>query len=243
MLKQYPFVEIRTYHTEKFSEQEKINKLTGGFWDLYTEHVKKNGGFIKGKTEMAWCTLTDFDEVIYYPVYDYLIFKTYLERTAWAGYNVFNEPILNLVSNFPPLDTDEFAHLQVDMCSYGDGFDWRKPLLFRMDNIYKLNVYPGQHWIHFKYFDAPVKAVHGTRHLHVFHLKYLLGVEWLGIRRKNMEKVGFWGTEDSIITNHVNTFNRYLKNSISIKDYLSYKMLNGIVPGEDGELSSVREIF
>lgn len=41
MLKKYPFVEVREYSTEIFTEEKKLEVLLEGFWDIYSSHTKK----------------------------------------------------------------------------------------------------------------------------------------------------------------------------------------------------------
>ena len=231
MLRQYPFVEVITYQTEKFDDYVKTKHLYGGFWDLYRQHVPS--GYVEGVTELAWVTVADFDEVVFYTRQDYITFKEYLKRISKHGYNVCNEQMVNLISDYPPNNENEFAHLQVDKCIYGDPFDWRKPILFRLDNIYVYNLDLGQHAAKMSFLDQDVKTFNHTRNIHVFHLKYILGLEGLARTHKTKVERGLWSEDVNYITDYRGNYRLVKENAIDINAYFEHKMLTGIVPGED----------
>lgn len=227
LLKQYPFAEIRTFSHNEFAVNTFTNEgcliigqneilkrttLTNTLWEIYYEYI---GSYIEGKTEPAWITLTDFDEVIFFSSIYGRTFKYYLDEITSLGYNVCYEKMLWLVGTQNSYDTNEFIHRQINKCAFGEGGIWTKPLLFRLDNLYILNLALGQHGAYFKFFNEDVKPLSNTRSIHVFHLKYALG-----------NPIYFW---TDIIANH---YNETLKNTIDIKTYFEHKMLNGVEAGE-----------
>lgn len=233
MLKKYPFVEVREYSTEIFTEEKKLEVLLGGFWDIYSTHTKNCNGYVNGVTEMAWVTITDFDEVVFFTREDYMTPKRYLEKVSNMGYNVVNEQMVDIVSNYSV--DGEFCHVYSQKCFYGDPFDWRKPLLFRMDNIHLFSPSYGMHYARFSFYDEEVKALNGTKTINVFHLKYAFGEEAYLQTRRNFFNRGHYGSNE--LMNKTNIFRNCLNNSIDIKKYFEHKMLFGNDPEETNVLS------
>lgn len=125
MLSKYPFVEIRSYHTEQYSEDMVLKFKT----DVQDE--------FRGLYD--WCVSTYFDEVFYTE----RNFKEVLYEKMCDGKTVFMKTGLNLVSrHFPPTNNGKFIHENV-----GQGALWtsddavigiygNKVQLFNMKRVY-----------------------------------------------------------------------------------------------------------
>lgn len=225
LLKQYPFVEIRTFKnlfqitdSDEF-EEAKRGVLITGLQDLYREHTSETNGYVEGITEIAWISITDFDEVLYFSSgYSNIAGKLhFLNMITSYGYNIINENMLNLYSDVMPPNKNEFLHKQIKVCNYPGPYRWRKPLLFRLDNMNKVNFTYGQHVGFFSFFNEKPKSLSNTKYLHVFHLKYAFGNS--GINTWN--------------SNEILDFNNAKRDTISIEKYFEYKLLNGVTPKEN----------
>lgn len=223
LLKNYSFVEIRTFPhiiCDTFENKDKFDLskkevLLNGLWDIYREHVGKTEGYVEGKTEFAWITLTDFDEVPYfYSVNDKRAHKdAFFNEITGQGYNILNENMLNLFKDSFPEENGKFLHEQAESCAYGCPYYWKKPILFRLDNLCNVNLYLGEHFGWFKFFGQKPKSLSNTKNFHMFHLKFAFGDNnyriWHGSTASNTDC------------------------TISLKSYFEYKMLHGVNPNED----------
>lgn len=224
ILKQYPFVEVRSFGDGDFSEEMKTNALLSAYTEFFEYHWKNYGG-----NEFAWMTITDFDEVIYLAHTEYNgVFKHYMSHLTWRGYNVVNEPIVNLLppsnGEIPP--KEDFAHLYVDKIGKGIEVEWQKPLLFRLDTLNSLVLQYGQHAAKFNFQGGDVNAYNNSSDIMVFHLKYLLGENSVIIGDNNFKVHGL---------NRQSLLSHQLRDSIDMKDYLTYKFLMGKAPGSSVE--------
>lgn len=219
MLKQYPFVEVRTYSTGGvFDEGAKMEVKINGFKEFSYNGWIKDG-------EHAWITMNDFDEVFYFThsvsIREYLEgkkFKCFLEFLTRLGYNVCMEEIINLLSEeFPPKES--FVHTHIKRCSFGDSYDWHKPNLFRIDNLRNFYLLKGSHKGHFEY-DEGVHPFYGTKNIFAFHLKFL-NTNYILERSKKYAERGY----DEM--NMANYIEEAYRNSVSFQTYFENKLING----------------
>jgi hypothetical protein len=147
LLKQYPFVEVRTYSTNKVNDVVSRTKLMA---DSFTEvHELKN----KNNGEIIWMSWTDFDEVIF-PIHLYR--NTLKEILEWEyfNYNVFESSMVNL---FPPKNISQrkmlkyvkkgyFVHEIPEIrCKMWDNWLGHKTLLIKINDFSKIMCYNGNH--------------------------------------------------------------------------------------------------
>lgn len=223
LLKEYPFVEVRSFGNGDFSEDLKTEMIINTYKEFFQYHRENYDG------DFAWMTITDFDEVIYLAHTEYDgVFKHYLGNLTWRGYNVVNEPIVNLLppSNGLVPPKGDFAHLYVDKIGKGTEVDWEKPLLFRLDTLASITLQYGQHAAWFEFQDGKVNAYSHSSDIMVFHLKYLLGKRATDIGDDNFKVHGL---------NRVSHLEYQLRDNIDIKDYFAYKFLCGRAPGNSAK--------
>lgn len=224
LLKEYPFVEVRSFGNGDFSEGLKTEMILNAYKEFFEYHWENYGG-----NDFAWMTITDFDEVIYLAHTEYDgVFKHYMSHLTWRGYNVVNEPIVNLLppSNGIVPPEGDFAHLYVDKIGKAIEVEWEKPLLFRLDTLASISLEYGQHRASFEFHDGKVNAYNHSSDIMVFHLKYLLGKRATDIGDDNFKVHGL---------NRVSHLEYQLRDSIDIKDYFAYKFLCGRAPGNSAE--------
>ena len=238
LLREYPFVEVREWHTDMFDDIERLNIISNTLSELITPPLN----------DIAWGTIGDFDEVFYYAQQDKDRFKDALVRITNAGFNVCTEHFVNLISDGRSLKKDEFLHLQVEKCAYSAPFEWCKPVLFRLDNLVSLVHTIGHHYANFEFYNEPVKQLYNTKYLHAFHLKFAFGKEHLlnMIREYNRRK-SYCGdvvvNEYQPIEYASRYFDRTYENGISTNAYLEHKMLFGDDSWEHNDNLVHKEIF
>ena len=220
LLKQYPFVEIRTYHSDVYDEDKRIQLIQNAVIELTPTD------------ELTWVTVGDFDEVFYYAQQDKDRLKDYLVKLSSNGYNVCTEHMVNLISENSYHDINCFLHTQVEKCAYCNPFDWNKPILFRVDNLKGIFHTIGHHYGYFEFYGEDTKQFYNTKHLHVFHLKYAFGKEHLLSTTKDYNERGMkfnGNTRDYYyeIDKIEHDFESTYRNGINVNTYLEHKMLNG----------------
>ena len=223
LLKQYPFIEVRTYHTDHYNEIDRIATIQ----DCVLSFPINDSP--------VWVTVTDFDEVLYYAKQDKDTLKDYLVRLGNHGYNVCTEHMVNLIGEKDCWQYDEnvFLHQQIGKCAYCPPFDWNKPILFRLDNLRHVAHTVGHHYGYFEFYNEPTKQFFNSKHLHVFHLKYAFGKEYL-LKTAHDYNARKWVNladetlEDYRQIDDVNDdYEKTLINSVGTQLYLELKMLNG----------------
>lgn len=162
LLKQYPFVEVRSYSTNGVFDETKRQKL---FMESYLEAIEYT------KDDLVWMTWTDFDEVIY-SNYGGNNMRMILEYATSEGYAVYDGDMVNLISEvFPSIKDGELVHKKIRRCSY-----WqrgKKATLFMVNGLTSLFTSPGFHMTDFEYENKNLKFFGNERSLFSFHLKYL----------------------------------------------------------------------
>lgn len=224
LLKQYPFVEIRSFHTDKMDNYQHIKNML----EIYQEEFKIS----YGKGEPVWMTMGDFDEVFYFTHWKtmYTInkepFKFYLNNLSELGYNVCTEEIVDLISeNMPVLkDSHDLVHNHIDKFNYGHPFEWNKPVLFRVDNLEALSFFGGMHYGKFRFEGQKITPFYGTKYLFRFHLKYI-GKDRL--YANNVERNRKRGNTNCPIEDFNERWDSVVSEGLPLKDYIKDKKLHG----------------
>lgn len=222
LLRQYPFVEIRTYHTDCFCEMSKISVKADTIFELQREC----------DGDVAWCTQTDFDEV-FFLIPGMASFKDYLSYLIMNGYNVCTETMYMCMSRTFPYSKDKFIHEQIDRVAYQCPQTFNKANLFRLDNLNSIYIYPGSHQCGFKYVDNCVRQFYNTRALCAFHLKFALGKEYILDKTREINERRFKKFDESeagdvcAIQKVEKFFDDYWDYAVPIKEYFNNKILNG----------------
>lgn len=157
MLSKYPFVEIRSYHTDKYSEKTILKYKT----EIQNEF----------KGQYHWCISTYFDEVFYSErdfrevLYDKMCEgKTYFKKT---GLNIFSR-------KFPPADNGKLIHENVGRGSLWTSDDGivgiygNKTQLFDMKNVFINYNTAGCHECQISGIDSPFED-----EISFFHIKFI----------------------------------------------------------------------
>lgn len=156
LLKQYPFVEIRTFKTNG-----KNNRIQS---ELKSNFYKE---FIDSKN--TWLYISDFDEVIYYNGN----FKDYLQKKNNEGYTCLNQTMFELLSDvFPNISDGKLIH---EKCKFGniwnDVSGGAKMTLFKVDNIKNMQYSPGAHTVNVQAKSECKSLNH--QEIKSFHIKYI----------------------------------------------------------------------
>lgn len=156
LLKQYPFVEVRTFTTNHtFNDKAHIDLKNKVYKEFIDDDVK-------------WMMVTDFDEVIYY---DGDNFKEYLMNKTLEGYNYYDKKMINVISEHFPAINDNLVHENVNFGNYWENLGM-KTTLFYINDITTLRYTPGCHKCFFTT-KKTKKNLKDDKHLMSFHLKYI----------------------------------------------------------------------
>lgn len=230
LLKQYPFVEVRTYETEHFCELEKLNVKLKAVFELQA---------LNESSDIAWVTICDFDEVYFYQ--DGLIGQTncrshfldYLLYLSLLDYNVCTENFIGVISEKTNYNENVFLHKQGVNVGYQAPFIWNKPNLFRLDNLDKIYMGPGQHYGEVSFIDQEPKQFFNTKFLLALHLKFAFGKDYVLEMTRMYNKRGCQGKPSDEPTSIYkeewigNAFDEILWSSVPIQDFIKHKWLNG----------------
>ena len=222
LLKQYPFVEVRTYDTDCFCEMSKISVKVDAIFELREQC----------EGDIAWCTQCDFDEV-FFMIPGFASFKDYLAYMVMNGYNVCTETMFMCMSSGFPLKDYLFLHEQIDTVAYQCPQTFNKANLFRLDTLTSMNIFPGSHQCGFDYGDYGVRQFYNTKALCAFHLKFAFGKDYIMNRTRELNKRKFKKFEESeegdvCSLGRMNEFfDGLYKYAIPIEDYFKHKILNG----------------
>ena len=177
LLKQYPFVEVRTYSTNgTFDNDARIKNA----YTVYGEAFKMaNVG--KENEELVWLTITDFDEVLYFATKTSPSIKDFLSyRYRVFGENYFNNTMLNLFPNngtvvHPSYKQEyNFVHLDPNIRAcywtvYGD-----KTTIFAVNDFPYYETCKGFHWTTFRLRNGKIlKSLSNSGEVFGFHLKFI----------------------------------------------------------------------
>ena len=205
LLKQYPFVEIRTFKTKG-----KNNRVQS---ELKTNFVKKYQ-----KQTDVWLYISDFDEVIYYNG----DFKKYLQEKDSQGYTYLNQIMIELI-------TDKFPNnLAHENCEIGhiwkDISGGAKMTLFKPNKIKNIKYGIGAHTVEVSSQSLFKSLNH--QEIKSFHIKYIdynycYERTKLAKERRSQEDIKRkFGTQYNI-ENFKNEWEKRKQNSISINDYMN----------------------
>lgn len=174
LLKQYPFVEVRNFSTNKEnSVMERTKLMAESFTEAHNYKNINNG-------DIVWMTWTDFDEVIF-PTHLYK--ETLKEILQWEymSHNVYESSLVNL---FPPKEITQREMLEYVKngyyvheipslrCKLWDNWLGHKTLLIKINDFESIMCYCGNHKCGLK--PAKGKTIKKIPDgLHSFHLKYL----------------------------------------------------------------------
>jgi hypothetical protein len=177
LLKQYPFVEVRTYKTNgEFNNTERIKMAYTVYGEAY-----KMANVGKNNEELVWLTITDFDEVLFFATKTATSIKDFLYYRYYTfGENYFNNTMLNLFpkngSFIHPSYSKEynFVHLDPNIMAsywtiYGD-----KTTIFAVNDFYYYETCKGFHWTVFKMRkNRTLKTLSDSGEVFGFHLKFI----------------------------------------------------------------------
>ena len=224
LLKEYPFVEVRTYSTQgRYLECSRIMTMA----ECAREIMQYNRDCI------TWINVFDFDEVLFYR-YAYEkpeAFKIFLYNASLFGYNVISEDIVGVLSDhFKPveLDKDKLVHTQMEYMAFQTPFYWNKPSFFRSDNCMRHKMFAGQHIVNFEFFDAPIREIKNTRDIFRFHLKWIFGAEDIFQKHDTYFLNGNSGYINSVFGNKKENIDKFFDAvSIPMAEYIKNKQLTG----------------
>ena len=173
LLKQYPFVEVRTYSTNgTFSDDIRTVKI----YETLKEYHK-----LSCDDEKIICFVNvDFDEVLFLTSPHTLPFKPWLKaRYSIKGDNIFSDTMLNIlppIKNIPNdyYKDDKYVHLHEDMkCNYWTVYGDKTTLII-LNDFETIQITPGNHSIFLKPEKGKkISNLKNTNELFGFHLKYI----------------------------------------------------------------------
>ena len=210
LLKKYPFVEIRSYVTEQYSEELVLK---------YKTEVQNE---FRGQYD--WCISTYFDEVFY----SERDFREVLYEKMCEGRTVFVKTGLNIFSRkFPPVDNGLLIHENVGRGSLWTSDDavvgvyGNKAQLFDMNKVF---VNYNEYGCHSCEITGDVSEFEDD--IAFFHLKF---IDFDFIVRSNEEyamRMGGNGIAcyDYFAENMENVYNLMEKRAISVEKYMSSNM-------------------
>lgn len=170
MLKQYPFIEIRSFHTDKFDDAA-VTKIFLGVYQECIDYINEHDG------ETVWLSRTDFDEVLFLDGVGCCPGKGVLGGEYVQSYNVYDGKMVELVCDESTVpNPSKMAHTWKNI----RGKYWQvygnKPLLMKVNDFplpFKWIAW-GNHLL-----VANCTNENGTKHLqdtgyvYAFHLKWL----------------------------------------------------------------------
>jgi hypothetical protein len=175
LLKQYPFVEVRTYSTNGVFDDDKRSKKT---LEVLQEFHSET--FEEENKKIYCLTITDFDEVLFLTSPHTYPFKAWIyNRYAYGKENFFQDTMINLL---PPkrdisedfYKNDKYVHLHEDMkCNYWTVYG-DKTTIFILNDFMTIGITNGFHKCYLKPFqNKECKNMKNTNEIFGFHLKYI----------------------------------------------------------------------
>lgn len=205
LLKQYPFIEIRTFKTKG-----KNNRIQS---ELKTQFIKKYQN-----QKDTWLYISDFDEVIYYDGN----FRKYLQEKNSQGYTYLNqimiEPITDKFPNNLVHKNCEIGHIWKDISGGA------KMTLFKPYEIKNVSYGPGAHKVNVS--SKSILKSLNHQEIKSFHLKYidydycLEQTKFAQLRRSQEDIKRNFGSQYNI-DNFKNEWDKRKQDSISINDYMN----------------------
>ena len=207
MLKKYPFVEVRTFHTEKYDENMLLK--------FKTETQKEFKG------EYNWFIACDFDEVLY----SERDFREVLHDKMCEGKTYFQKPGLNVYSRtFPPIIEGKLVHEIV-----GKGALWtsddgvigiygNKVILFDLNKVSVIYDTAGCHRCRMEGEKASFDDEIGMFHLKFLDFNFIDGANRMYLGRMKGPSAQCY---DYFSKNLEDVFQLMENRSISVSEYLN----------------------
>lgn len=189
LLKQYPFVEVRTYSTNGlFNDDLRTVKI----FETLQEYHKLS---LNNKKLICFVNV-DFDEVLFLTSPHTLPLKPWLRmRYINRGNNIFSDTMINIL---PPTKdipddfykNDKYVHLHDNMkCNYWTSYGDKTTLLI-LNDFETIQITPGNHFILLKPREGKqIINLKNTNELFGFHLKYInkniIERKHIGIKDRN----------------------------------------------------------
>lgn len=174
LLKQYPFIEVRSYASDKVNNVRIRTKLMADSFTEVHKMIRENNN------EVFWMTWTDFDEVIF-PIHLYKDTLKEILNWEYPYYNVYEASIVNL---FPPKDIKQkkilkyvkegnFIHEMPGMrCKLWGHWCGHKTLLIKVNDFCSIMTFDGNHQCYLKP-GTNTQIMKIPNGIHSFHLKYI----------------------------------------------------------------------
>jgi glycosyltransferase involved in cell wall biosynthesis len=174
LLKQYPFVEVRTYSTDgKFDEYARVDI----FIKAYSEAFKMAKVGTENE-EQVWLTITDFDEVLF--TTHMSNFKSFLSlRHLYFKENYFSDIMINVLPkrkcDIDDLTDEKYVHLSQNAV----GTLWmnwgKKTSLFLVNDFQYFETVIGHHIssLHTRDTEQECHSLSESGEIFGFHLKYI----------------------------------------------------------------------
>ena len=173
LLKQYPFVEVRTYKTNgSFNDDYRTLKILSTLQEYHQ---------LSHKNDKIYCFVNvDFDEVLFGTARHTTPFKNWIRnRYIFAQENYFCDTMIDLFPKERNVDSEyyknvRYPHLAEGMrcaywASYGD-----KTTLIILNDFETIQITPGNHLIFLKPKEGKkLKNIKYSNELWGFHLKYI----------------------------------------------------------------------
>jgi hypothetical protein len=174
LLKQYPFVEVRTYSTNgKFNEDARMDIFLNAYLEAF--EIANVG---TEKEELVWLTITDFDEVLFTTHGN--SFKEFLTlRYLYFNENYFSDVMINVLPkrkcNIDDLTDEKYVHLSQNAV----GTLWmnfgKKTSLFLVNDFYYFETQIGHHVssLYTQDHKQECYSLSDSGEIFGFHLKYI----------------------------------------------------------------------
>lgn len=216
LLRNYPFVEVRSFSTGGKLDSMKLSEIKS---NAFKEFLNEE--------DDAWMTVTDFDEVIYYN--GEKPFKEFLKEKQDEGYGQYRKLMIETLSEvFPPIN-GKLCHENIVFARMLQRGFWDKLTMFNLKNVYSLNYCVGAHICDVMFEEYIPKDLEDSKYLQSFHLKYLdneFNLEKVRKREQmlsdNDKNLGFnrelsvWKKEEEYYNNYLS----YLKEAFYLPQYL-----------------------
>lgn len=210
MLSKYPFVEIRSYHTDKYSE------------DLVREFKQKVQDEFRG--QYHWCISTYFDEVFY----SERDFREVLYDKMCEGKTYFMKTGLNLFSRtFPPKDNGKLIHENIGRGSLWTADDdvigiyGNKTELFDMTKLYVTYNENGCHQCALSGIKSPFEDEISFFHIKFIDFNFIVESSKLYSKRTEGTDIACY---DYFVDNMEKVYGMMEKKAISVETYMKSSM-------------------
>lgn len=167
LLKQIPYVEVRSFHTDTFSEKKIIDLKLGFYAEVYQEYVETK--------EDIWVSFCDFDEVLFFDGIGRCSGKGVLEGNRINYYNCFDGKMIELLcdENTVP-NKGKMAHTWKNIRGKYWHVYGNKPLLIKISDFPYIVFSWGNHEVGYTIKDGvELRHLQETGYVYGFHLKWI----------------------------------------------------------------------